>query len=69
MDDNVQREYSQFETEDEDDDDDIFMEPEYSIGGTQPALFVSGGAQAERAISVSSAMTPLILASDQAMRV
>jgi hypothetical protein len=27
------REYSQFETEDEEDDDDIFMEPEYSIGG------------------------------------
>jgi hypothetical protein len=42
MDDNVQREYSQFETEDEDDDDDIFMEPEYSIGGTQPTPFVSG---------------------------
>jgi len=48
MDDNVQREYSQFETEDEDDDDDIFMEPEYSIGGTQPTPLSPGSSGGAR---------------------
>lgn len=46
MDDNVQREYSQFETEDEDDDDDIFMEPEYSIGGDESVNEQSGSIEA-----------------------
>lgn len=37
MDDTSMREYShdKFETEDEDDEDDIFMEADYSIGGTK----------------------------------